>query len=97
MRGVAVVVGLAAIGFAVYRSHHRKGFLFTVKAVRRSEIPRGAIVTPDSLKGKVALKNIPAGAELEQADTRPSHHCFSGPMDAAGLRHHPTYLCKLPQ
>ena len=29
--------------------------------------------------------------------TRPSHHCFSGPMDAAALKHHPTYRCKLPQ
>lgn len=103
MRAVAVVVALAAIGVAVYRSHHHrltvysggdlplpvlhatgfiqkgttgyaieKGFLFTVQAVRRSEIPSGAIVTPDSLKGKVALKNIPAGAELEQLTSAPS-------------------------
>lgn len=27
--------------------------------------------------------------------TRPSHHCFSGPLDPSALRHHhhPAYLC----
>jgi flagella basal body P-ring formation protein FlgA len=50
-----------------------KGLLFTVKNVRRSEIPKGAVLSPRSLVGKVAVTNIPAGAELNSSDFGPLH------------------------
>jgi flagella basal body P-ring formation protein FlgA len=58
--------------------------LYRVTMIRWSQIPKGTVGDPRSLVGKVAVTNIPAGAELTNADFGPLQPHPSAPPRQQG-------------